>query len=124
MSKAGRKRKIIDLEKVESMAARGLTDKQIILCLGIGHDLFYKRKREMPEFSEALKKGKSKGLLEVTSAQFRSATSGNVTAQIFYLKNRDPENWRDRHEISGLGGGGPIKLVEFSVVGENAGKKK
>jgi hypothetical protein len=28
-----------------------------------------------------------------------SAREGNVTAQIFYLKNRSPENWNDRRHI-------------------------
>ena len=29
---------------------------------------------------------------------FTSATDGNVTAQIFYLKNQDPKTWKDRVE--------------------------
>ena len=28
-----------------------------------------------------------------------SANDGNVTAQIFYLKNRDERNWKDRTSI-------------------------
>jgi hypothetical protein len=29
---------------------------------------------------------------------FTSATDGNVTAQIFYLKNQDAKTWKDRVE--------------------------
>ena len=36
-------------------------------------------------------------MAEVTSALFESATKKNsVVAQIFYLKNRAPEDWSDR----------------------------
>lgn len=36
----------------------------------------------------------------VTDALMQSATEGNVTAQIFYLKNRDTENWKDRTDVN------------------------
>lgn len=39
-------------------------------------------------------------MAEVTNALFSSAQDGNVTAQIFYLKNRDTENWMDRVETN------------------------
>ena len=36
----------------------------------------------------------------VTDALMQSATEGNVTAQIFYLKNRDTEHWKDRTDVN------------------------
>ena len=39
-------------------------------------------------------------MAEVTNSLFESANSGNVTAQIFYLKNRDTTNWMDRVETN------------------------
>ena len=36
----------------------------------------------------------------VTDALMQSATEGNVTAQIFYLKNRDSEHWKDRTDVN------------------------
>ena len=33
-----------------------------------------------------------------TNSLFTSATDGNVTAQIFYLKNQDAKTWKDRVE--------------------------
>lgn len=36
----------------------------------------------------------------VTDALMQSATEGNVTAQIFYLKNRDTDNWKDRTDVN------------------------
>ena len=47
--------------------------------------------------------------------QFRTVTTKeippDVTAAIFWLKNRRPEKWRDRHEF-GFEGNIPVKLIE------------
>lgn len=34
----------------------------------------------------------------VEDALYKNAQAGNVTAQIFFLKNQDPSNWKDRTE--------------------------
>ena len=34
----------------------------------------------------------------VENALFKNAIEGNVTAQIFWLKNRKPDKWRDKPE--------------------------
>lgn len=36
----------------------------------------------------------------VSDALLDSATAGSVPAQIFYLKNRDGDNWKDRTDIA------------------------
>ena len=43
-----------------------------------------------------------KGVGTITNALFDSAVKGSVPAQIFYLKNRDPDNWADvqAHNVS------------------------
>lgn len=89
----------IDIEKLEALAGQGLTVKQIADCLGIARCTIYDHKKKNPDISDALKRGRAKGLATVTNALFTSANGGNVTAQIFYLKNRDPGKWRDRKEI-------------------------
>ncbi len=96
----------IDPAKVEQLAAQGLTAKQIADCCDISRSQFYARLKTEPDLSDALKKGRSKGVGVVTNALFQSAKGGNVTAQIFYLKNRHPKKWRDRrhHEHTGKDG--------------------
>lgn len=88
--------KDIEADKVESFAAQGLTMEQIADCLGIATSTLYKRKKEVAEISEAIKRGRSKGIATITNALFQSAKGGNITAQIFYLKNRAPNDWKDR----------------------------
>ena len=91
------------MEKVEAYAAQGLTQEQIARCLGISYQTLNERKKEYSEFSETIKRGQAKGLATITNAPFNSGKGGNITAQIFYLKNRSPEDWKDRREteISG-----------------------
>ena len=99
--KSGRKPIVIDLDKVEQLAARGLGPTQIARALGISWDTLDRNRKRNAEFEETLKRGRAKGLAQVTNSLFKSATeSGNVTAQIFYLKNQDPSTWSDRNEVN------------------------
>ena len=50
--------------------------------------------------SEAINRGRAAGIKMVTNALFESAMAGNVAAQIFFLKNRAPEEWRDKVDIA------------------------
>ena len=90
------------LEKTERLAAQGLTQVQISACLGIVQKTLIEKKRAFSEFSNAIKNGRAKGVGTITNALFESAVKGSVPAQIFYLKNRDQENWSDvqAHNVS------------------------
>ena len=90
------------LEKTERLAAQGLTQVQISACLGIVQKTLIEKKRAFSEFSNAIKNGRAKGVGTITNALFESAGKGSVPAQIFYLKNRDQENWSDvqAHNVS------------------------
>jgi len=48
----------------------------------------------------------------VEDALYSLALSGNVTAQIFWLKNRAPDQWRDRHELKHTGVEAEIELPD------------
>ena len=84
---------------VEGWARDGLTNEQIAKNLNIGKTTFYKMLKEYPELSEHLKKGKEVVDYEVENALLKSALSGNITAQIFWLKNRKPRQWKDKVEV-------------------------
>lgn len=84
---------------VEGWARDGLTDEQIANNLAISIDTFYKYKKKYPEFSESLKRGKEIVDYEVENALLQNALNGNITAQIFWLKNRKPRQWKDKVNI-------------------------
>lgn len=83
---------------VEGWARDGLTDEQIANNLGISIQTFYTYKKEHLEFFESLKKGKEIVDYQVENALLQNALNGNITAQIFWLKNRRPVKWKDKRE--------------------------
>lgn len=84
-------------EQAENMASHGLTISQIADCLGISERTVYDKQNEYPQFLQAIKRGRSSGMDKVTNKLFEKAMSGDNTAIIFYLKNRDRENWGDQY---------------------------
>lgn len=88
------------LKKTNRLASRGLTKQQIADCLGISKRTLERRQADTVAFDAAIKRGQSRGIKEITNALFEQAQNGNVTATIFYLKNRAPQEWRDRREYA------------------------
>lgn len=109
------------LIKLEGWARDGLTDEQIAKNIGINRDTLYRWKKAYPDFSDALKRGKEVIDRQVENALLKRALGytydevtfedgvevkrvrkqvvPDTTAQIFWLKNRKPEDWRDKREI-------------------------
>ncbi len=89
-----------NIRQVEDYAARGLTQQQIADCLGIHISTLCDKKNVYSEFGDAIKRGQSKGIANVADFLRDSAQSGNVSAQIFYLKAR--AKWSDNAAIDDL----------------------
>ena len=119
------------LLRIFGWARDGLTDEQIARNMGIRQSTFYEWQNRFPEISDTLKKGKAPVDIEVENALLKSALGfeyeetiteieelgngkqkkqirkvkkyapPNSTAQIFWLKNRRPDRWRDKQDISG-----------------------
>ncbi|SEN80258.1 hypothetical protein SAMN04487895_10329 [Paenibacillus sophorae] len=106
---------------LEGWARDGLTDELIAEKVGIGARTLYEWKVRYPQILQALKKGKEVVDRQVESALLRRAlgyfydevtreggvevkrvtkeVQPDVTAAIFWLKNRCPDKWRDKQEI-------------------------
>lgn len=116
------------LLRLEAYARDGLTDEQIAKNLDITPSTLYEWKRRYSEISEALKKGKEVVDIEVENALLKRALGysyeekkvevseegtkvtktikevvPDTTAQIFWLKNRRPDRWRDKQDIEHSG---------------------
>ena len=83
---------------LQGWARDGLTDEQIAHNIGINTSTLYDWKKRFPNISNALKKGKEVVDFAVENALLKKALSGDVTAMIFWLKNRRRNKWRDRYD--------------------------
>lgn len=106
------------LTLLEGWARDGLNDEQISHNIGINPATLYDWKKKHPKISESLKKGKEVVDYKVENALLKRALGyketemklnkdgdlvqvekeipPDVTAQIFWLKNRRPDKWRDK----------------------------
>lgn len=128
------------LLRLEGWARDGLTDEQIAQNIGISTSTLYDWKNKHPEISEALKRGKEvvdrlveNALLkralgyEYVEVTTKESDMGNevkkvvkhvlpdVTAQIFWLKNRKPDVWRDSNAVRTPDGNGKLDDILKAV---------
>lgn len=118
------------LLQIQGWARDGLNDIQIAANIGIGLSTYYRWQNDYKEFREAIKKGKAPVDIQVENALLKRALgydyeeviteieeigegrqkkqvrkvkkhmAPDVTAQIFWLKNRRPGRWRDKIEAA------------------------
>ena len=84
------------LTLLEGWARDGLTDEKIATNMGVHRDTLNEWKKKYSVISDALKKGKEVVDYQVENALLNKAIGGDTTAQIFWLKNRRPDKWRDK----------------------------
>lgn len=89
-----------NLIRLEGWARDGLTNEQIAKNIGIDERTLYRWKEKESLICHALKRSREVVDFEVENALLKSALEGNVTAQIFWLKNRKKEQWREKQEYS------------------------
>lgn len=78
-----------DLNDVESLASKGLTEKQIAISLGVSRSTIQRRKHDSEAFDAAYRKGQTSGIKQVKNSLFESAThpdKPNVLAMKTYLE--------------------------------------
>jgi len=123
MAKRGRpsKYKKEYAEQAYKLCLLGATDKEIADFFGVTESTLNLWKKEYPEFSESLKNGKVVADAEVAASLYKRAKgyqyvettyeNGALTksvvkevapdtgAAMAWLKNRQKDKWRDRHEV-------------------------
>ena len=98
------------LDKAEQMYSEGATDHEVAVLFSVTSTTIDNWKKSKPEFLAILKKGKALADDLVEKSLYQLAISGNVTAQIFWLKNRRPVVWRDKQEIEHSSSPSPFEL--------------
>jgi len=92
----GRKQIVIDIDEVERLASIGLNEAQVADSLGISVSTLGERKKHNSDFYDALKKGQASGVATVANNLYTQSAEGNVSAGIFFMKNR--AGWKDKTE--------------------------
>ena len=76
-----------------------LTDDDVAKKLGINRKTLYEWRKKSDKLNNAINLGKELTDQQVENALYKSAMSGNVTAMIFWLKNRKPDKWNDVNKL-------------------------
>ncbi len=84
-------------EAVE-LALNGATSVEIAAHFGVDPATYWRWEQAYPELRKAVKDAKDVQDARVVDALRINTVMGNVTAQIFWLKNRQPGLWRERQE--------------------------
>lgn len=125
-------------EQAYKLCLLGATDKDMADFFGVSEQTLNAWKQQQPVFLESLKKGKTLADATVASKLYHRAIGyehpeiitathqGQITdtmevtkhyapdptAAIFWLKNRQPRQWRDKQEVEHSGeGGGPLQVL-------------
>lgn len=140
---AGRpsKKDKIDYKQVEKLALAGWTDEQMAEFFEVDRRTWMRWKATDDKFCHALKEWKREADQRVERSLYERARGyshpedkifqyegqpvtvptikhypPDTTAAIFWLKNRQPHDWRDRREITGEDGGPIVTEVRRVVV--------
>ena len=88
----------LDMKLIETLAGKGLTERQIGQYCGYCQSHWNTLRRKNPEINAAIDKGRAKMIVKVADALIDNAIEEkNVTAQIFFLKAQ--AGWSDKVEI-------------------------
>lgn len=130
----------------EKLAALGATDIEVADFFEVDVRTIYRWKHDHPEFCQALNVGKDKADERVVNSLFQKAVgyeqeavkifmpagaespvyapyrekiAPDTTAAIFWLKNRKPADWRDKHEVEQSGSMTVVNKIERQIVRPN-----
>lgn len=125
--------------QIEFLLKKGFTDEEVAEVLGCAEQTIYKWKNKYPEFFKSVKDWKDEADVRVERSMYERAVGysakedkifcnaegkvtivriekhypPDVTAQIFWLKNRQKEHWRDRWDIDATGDL-TVQVVKFA----------
>jgi hypothetical protein len=80
--------------------ATGLSVTAAAAAMGFAKQTIYAWAERHPDFKDALNNARGCRVLYLERKLMLSVDSASVTAAIFGLKNAEPDEWRDKHEIA------------------------
>ena len=86
-----------------------LTSEQIADYFGIGRTTWFAILERDEKVSELYKKGKAKAIANIASNLIKKAQSGDLGAQVFYLKTQ--AGWKETQRLEGGGDNGDLVVA-------------
>lgn len=101
-------------EQVVEHMSEGYSLESFAGKISVAASTVWKWQAEIPEFSEAINVGRAKAaqIWEERLTTLAVTGTGNATATIFALKNRFPDQWRDKQEHEHTGKNGDALIPE------------
>lgn len=91
----------LDISRIEELAAQGLTQEEIALCLGISDRTLRNHKQIDSVLSDAIKRGKAKAASEVANVLYlKAVVDKDLGAIIWYEKTRRGLSDRVQQQIT------------------------
>ena len=91
--------------------------------IGVSRETVNEWRRVHPEFSAAVKIGQAKRALVWEQKLMSAGIGPHVTSTIFALKNIDPDEWRDRHEVAHTHTVKPTEMTDDELARIAAGSR-
>jgi len=110
------------LKELKEIAAKGVTLSTIAKMLGTSRQVLYEWRKRYPVIDDALKTGADMADDAVEDALHKAAVEGNITAQIFWLKNRRSTRWRDKRDTEISADGSGKVSFEWGAKADKAGE--
>ncbi len=101
-----------------SFMGKGFSVSALAGELRVDRDTLYEWEKNHSEFRRALKESRVLRVRALEAGLLNNSFAGpQITARIFALKNAMPDEWRDRHEVTGADGG-PIAVTVARFVAD------
>jgi hypothetical protein len=100
-------RKLTERTQEKFLTAMAVGADVALACktIGVSVAAIYKLRDRSPDFKAQMDEARAIADQRVVRSLYEAATKlKNVTAMIFWLKNRQPNEWRDRHDYELSGG--------------------
>lgn len=103
-------------EQAGKLCLLGATNEDLAKFFKVAVSTVDKWISEKPGFSGAIKENREDADHLVAKSLYQTALEGNTTAQIFWLKNRQRNRWRDKQEIDHQSTDGSMTPSKIEIV--------
>ena len=115
------------IQEIYGMASRGCNIKEIANFFDMTERTLHMRMKANPRIREMYGKGKSQAIISVSTKLYEKAMGDDInslTAQIYFLKCKDPKNWNDRSFKQNDKSSSQIPVPVFRLSDEASREKK